>query len=105
MRARKIWQALTEAWDRVDRATVDSEGNPIPVHFAFAWLIAGILSGCGLVVVGAVLAVVAWYLVGSQAVWQASVAVILILIGVWQIEGGMRQTTVYIKDKKARGRV
>jgi hypothetical protein len=91
-----------EAWDRFDSATLDSDGNPIPVHGALAWLISGIALGCGCVALGAVLAFVAWYVVGMSAVWQASVGAVLILLGIWQIEGGIRQTATYLRDKKVR---
>jgi hypothetical protein len=32
MQPRKFCRSLMEAWDRLDSAILDSDGNPIPVH-------------------------------------------------------------------------
>lgn len=104
MQPRKTWRSLSDAWDRFDSAILDSDGNPIPAHGALTWLISGIAMGCACVALGGLLAFVAWYIVGMSAVWQAGVGAVLILLGIWQIEVGIRQTATYLQDKKVRKR-
>lgn len=104
MRPRTFWQRLMDGCSRLDTATLDSEGNQVPSRGVFAWLISGVALGCGCVAVGIVVAFSSWYVAGQDAVWQASVGAILVLLGIWQIEGGIRKTAVHIRDKKLRRR-